>query len=71
MNGTDPGAIALNIITYFGGAGGSAIAGAAVLLTFLLTAAHVMHPKAGWLTVVAVICAWIAAWSVRTIVGWA
>ncbi len=70
MNGIDPGVIAQNIITFFGGAGGAYIAGAAILITFLLCAAHIMHPKAGWITTALVMFAWTATWTVRQIVGW-
>jgi hypothetical protein len=71
MQGLDPGTIALNFLTYFGGAGGAEIAGAAILMVFLLCAAHVMHPKAGWITTTLVMFAWTAAWSVRQLIGWA
>lgn len=71
MNGIDPGTIAQNFITYFGGAAGAQISGAAILVVFLLCATHIMHTKAGWITTALVIFAWTAAWSVRQLVGWA
>lgn len=69
MNGMDPGAVAQAFLAYFSGPGGGYIAGAAILLTYLLTAAHVMHPKAGWMTTVAVVGAWVSAWTMR-LIGW-
>ena len=71
MMGIDPGTIAQNFITYFGGASGGLIAGAAALITYLLCAAHVLHPRAGWTTVTLIVGAWISAWLIRGMIGWA
>lgn len=71
MGGLDPGAVALNFITYFGGGAGASISAAAILLVFLLCACHAMDRRAGWLTTTLVIGAWTASWVVRQLVGWA
>lgn len=67
--GLDPGAIALALLNYLGGAGGAAIAGASILATYLLCGLHVMHPKAGYITTILIILAWGTAWTMR-LLGW-
>jgi len=71
MNGIDPGAIATNAIAYFGGAAGAQIAGAAIIITWLLCAAHFLHARAGWIVSGCALAAWTGAWMLRSIFAWA
>jgi hypothetical protein len=71
MNGLDPGQIAQNIVTYFGGANGGLIVLAALLVVGLLTAAHLVGPHLFRLTLSFGVGAWIAAFIVKTILTWA
>ena len=71
MNGIDPGTIANTALTYFGGAAGAEISGAAIIITWLLCAAHFMPKHAGWIVTGAALGAWTSAWVLRTIFTWA
>jgi hypothetical protein len=71
MNGIDPGVIAQNVITYFGGAAGGYLGAAAVLLVIVLAFCHVVHARMAWITFALVVFAWTSAWAVRTLIGWA
>ena len=69
--GLDPGAIALNVIAYFGGAAGGALVLAAVLVTAIMSAL-------GWCSQHRILHAfysgaagWAAAFAVRTWLVWA
>lgn len=70
MNG-DLGAIAQNIITYFGGAPGGFIVAAALLVVGLLAAAHFISGRLFIHTAAFGIFAWSAAFIVRQFLGWA
>jgi hypothetical protein len=70
MNGIDPGAIARNLITYLGGAGGAELAAAALITVWLLVAIRAFHAHAGWITTVVVMTAWCSSWIMRTVIGW-
>ena len=71
MNGIDPGTIANTALTYFGGAAGAEISGAAIIITWLLCAAHFMPKHAGWIVTGAALGAWTSAWVLRTMFTWA
>lgn len=71
MTGTDLGAIAQNIITYFGGAAGGFIIGACLLVIGLLAAAHVVSGRLFVHSLAFGIFAWTAAFMVRQFIGWA
>jgi hypothetical protein len=67
----DWGTIAQNMITYFGGAAGGYIVLAATLVVALLAVAHLMSPRAPWMTFGIGACAWCAAFAIRSFIGWA
>jgi len=71
MNGTDLGTIAQNIITYFGGAAGGYIVGAALLVIGLLAMAHIVSGRLFIHSFAFGVLAWTAAFMVRTFIGWA
>jgi hypothetical protein len=71
MQGTDLGTIAQAFITYFGGAAGGYMLGAAMLVVGLLAAAHVVPARMFWISTSLGICAWTAAFMVRQLIGWA
>ena len=68
---SDPGAIGQKIITTLGGASGGYILGAALLVTGLLIAIHMMPPRAFGIVFAIGALAWCAAFIVRTYIGWA
>jgi hypothetical protein len=70
MNGVDPGQIAQNFITYFGGASGGYIVAAALILVGILSLCHIVHARLFWITMSLGILAWTGSWAVRTLIGW-
>jgi hypothetical protein len=68
---TDPGTIGQQIITTLGGASGGYILAAALLVTGLLIAIHMMPPRAFGIVFVIGALTWGAAYFVRTYIGWA
>jgi len=70
MNGTDLGTIAQNMITYFGGAAGGYMVGAAMLVVGLLAMAHVISGRAFIHTFALGALAWTASFAVRTFLAW-
>jgi hypothetical protein len=71
MIGIDPGQVAQQFITYFGGAAGGYIVAAAVLIITLLAVAHIVDRRAPWITLALGIFAWTSAYVLRTVIGWA
>lgn len=71
MNGLAPGAIAENIITYFGGAAGGFMILAAILITFLLASIGAIQQHRIMQTFYYGSGAWISAFLVKTIIAWA
>jgi hypothetical protein len=71
MNGIDPGTIAQTALTYFGGAAGAEISGAAIIITWLLCAVHFMPRHMGWVVTGCALGAWTSAWVLRIIFTWA
>jgi hypothetical protein len=70
MNGVDPGAIAMNAITYFGGAAGGEIVLAAIIVFGLLAALHWVQPHYWTNSIKFGAGAWVAAFILRQILGW-
>lgn len=67
----DLGQVAQNFITYFGGAPGGFIVGAALIVIGLLGVAHVVPARFFWLSTSLGIAAWTSAFIVRQLIGWA
>lgn len=71
MNGIDPGTIAQNFITYFGGAAGGYILAAALIVVGLLAVTHMVPARFFWVSMALGIAAWTASYMVKTTIGWA
>lgn len=71
MNGIDPGTIAQNIVTYFGGPAGGYVLVAALLVVGILTACHLVSSRFFMHTLGFGVFAWCASFMIRTFLGWA
>jgi hypothetical protein len=71
MTGTDIGMIAQNLLTYLGGPAGGYIAGAALIVVFLLWAIGILNGRHTMESALAVALAWSSAYLINTVVGWA
>jgi len=70
MNGNDLATLAQNMITYFGGAAGGYLLGAALIVVGILAAFHIISGRAFVHTAALGSLAWFATFAVRTFLAW-
>ena len=70
MFGLDPGQIAQNVLTYFGGAAGGLIVAAALVVIFLLMCAQMVSHHMFKVSLGAGIGAWTVAFIIKKVLTW-